>query len=175
MNAAGRNFDWDPVAGRLHFEGLRHLLVRPETLAELQKGVEDRLGNKAAEFLYAAGAAWSVGAVRRLAKGAEPVELARAVCAQATSMGWGLWTVQAFDPGARRLAVEIQGSPFAEAYGSADHPVCHLACGAVAGLAESLLAMPAGCTERSCVAMGHGSCIFLAEGQDLAGRDSWGW
>lgn len=175
MTRPSGSFDWDPVTGRLEFEGLRHLLLRPETLAELQKGVEDRLAGKAAEFMYAAGAAWAVGACRRLRKGEELAAMAKEVCAQATALGWGVWTVQAFDPAARRLQVEIQGSPFAEAYGAADHAVCHLACGAVAGLAETLLAMPAGCGERTCKAMGHPSCVFVAEGQDLAGKESWGW
>jgi predicted hydrocarbon binding protein len=168
----------DESQGLLRLGALRHVLMRPETLAEIQKGVEDRLGPKSAEYLYAAGAAWAVALCKRLKKagdGEAPGDVLLAACDHATRLGWGRWKLQTFAPDARRLAIQVIDSPFAESYGVAEGPVCHLITGAVAGLAESLLGMPVAGTESSCRAAGEPGCLFVAEGQDLAAKDQWNW
>ncbi|HOX45070.1 MAG TPA: 4-vinyl reductase [Myxococcota bacterium] len=163
--------------GRLQLGPGRVLLMRPETLAELQRGVEDRLGPKAPEYLYAAGAAWAHDAAKRVlaATGEEGVELVRLVCQQATELGWGEWRVEAFRAEEKALAVRVLGSPFAEAYGSADTPACHLAAGAVGGLTEFVFRVPAPCTEQACLVQGAPGCLFVAAGQEVDAADSWSW
>ncbi len=163
--------------GRLQVGAGRVVLMRPETLAELQRGVEDRLGPKAPEYLYAAGSAWARDAARRAhqATGLEGLELARRVCDQATELGWGEWRVEAFRPEEKGLAVRVLGSPFAEAYGAADAPACHLVAGAVGGLTEVLFRVPAPCTEQACLVQGAPGCLFVAAGQEVDAADSWSW
>jgi uncharacterized protein len=163
--------------GRLQLGPGRVLLMRPETLAELQRGVEDRLGPKAPEYLYSAGSAWAQDAARRTqaATGEEGAELARLVCQQATELGWGEWRVEAFRAEEKGLAVRVLGSPFAEAYGTADTPACHLVAGAVGGLTEFLFHVPAPCMEQACLVQGAPGCLFVAAGQEVDAADSWSW
>jgi predicted hydrocarbon binding protein len=177
MTGSQRNLDYDAEEGVLRIGPLRYLLMRPETLSEIQKGVEDRLGPKASEYLYAAGASWAVGAIRRLREALEEdgQELVQAVCRQATEMGWGRWELAGWEPEKRTLAVRVHSSPFAAAYGQSDAPVCHLVAGAVSGLAETVFSMPTTSSELSCRAQGDPHCLFAATGHDVAGKDSWGW
>ena len=163
--------------GILQVGSSRHVLVQPLLLGELQKGVEDRLGAKASEFLYAAGAAWSVSVCRRLkaAVDADAEELILLFCGHATEMGWGRWLLEGFFAEERRLSIRVQHSPVASAYGQSDSPVCHLLAGAVSGVAEFLLNMPCACMETSCLAQGGPDCLFAAQGQELAAGDGWEW
>ncbi len=164
--------------GVLQLGPVRHLVMRPETISEIQKGVEDRLGVKSSEYLYAAGSIWAAMELRRLrvAVGSgQPEELARLFCRHATSLGWGEWSTQVFSADEKVVQIRIGRSPFAEAYGQADQPVCHLAAGAVSGLVESLFRIPATCNELSCRAQGAEFCQFAALGDDVAGADSWNW
>lgn len=172
-----RELIFDQNEGTLQIGPLRYVLMRPDTVAEIQKGVEDRLGPKSAEYLYTAGASWAVGAYRRL-KAALPESeegLIKALCIHATELGWGRWGLERFAPGEKKLVVRVFGSPFAAAYGQSDEPVCHLITGAVSGLAESLLKMPTACSEQVCMAQGGADCVFVATGQDVAGTDAWAW
>jgi predicted hydrocarbon binding protein len=177
MSNPSKNLEFDPDGGELRLGNLRYMLLRPETLSEIQKGVEDRLGPKSSEYLYAAGASWAVGALNRLKSALEeaPEDLAAALCGQATKLGWGHWELAGFEPEKKTLAVRVTGSPFAAAYGQSDEPVCHLAAGAVGGCAESLFRMPTACSELACRAQGDPHCLFAATGHDVAGADSWGW
>lgn len=172
-----RDLHYDQAEGRLSIGPLRYLLVRPELLAEIQKGLEDRLGAKSAEYLYAAGSSWAAGALRRLAAAPadEPQDLVHALCRHASGLGWGRWELAGWEPDKQSLGVRVSGSPFARAYGQSDQPVCHLISGAVAGLTEALFRVPATCSEHGCVAQGDPDCFFVATGHDLAAGDSWGW
>jgi predicted hydrocarbon binding protein len=171
----------NPSAGRAPGEikagGLRYLLVRPETLAEIQKGVEDRLGPKAAEYLYTAGASWAVSALKRL-KGEVPEDgahLPQALCRHATELGWGRWELLSFDPEKHLLVVRVFSSPFAAAYGQSDLPACHLIAGAISGLGEFMFNMPAATIEEGCAAQGSPHCTFKAVGHDVVAAEAWKW
>ncbi len=156
----------------------RHMVVRPELLAEIQKGVEDRLGVKASEYLYAAGSVWAGGEIKRLRQAAPEAgvqDLAAMLCQHATALGWGEWRLEAVSEEERGVMVRVTRSPFAEAYGQSDEPVCHLLAGAVAGLTESLFYVPAACTELHCLTQGADDCQFSATGEDVAGQDAWSW
>jgi len=156
---------------------LRYLLLRPETLSEIQKGVEDRLGSNAPDYLYTAGASWAMGVMRRLraALAGDGRELLEAACMHASELGWGKFELSAWQADEKKLVVRVTGSPLAAAYGQADQPVCHLFAGAVGGMAEAVLSMPTSCTEQMCLARGDPACLFSAIGNDLAGAESWSW
>jgi predicted hydrocarbon binding protein len=172
-----RELIFDQNEGTLQIGPLRYVLMRPDTVAEIQKGVEDRLGPKSAEYLYAAGASWAVGAYKRLkAALAEADEgLIRALCIHATELGWGRWGLERFVPEEKKMVVRVFGSPFAAAYGQSDGPVCHLITGAVSGMAESIFKMPTACIEQVCMAQVGADCIFVATGHDVGGTDAWAW
>ncbi len=177
MTEKNRTLAFDPDHGSLTLGPLRYLLLRPETLSDVQKGVEDRLGPKSAEYLYAAGASWAVGALRRIqaATADSPVESARAFCQHATELGWGRFKLRAFDPENKKITVQVSHSAFAGAYGQGDEPVCHLIAGAIGGLAEELFQMPSSCLEEMCQVQGNPSCLFVATGHDIAGKEAWSW
>jgi predicted hydrocarbon binding protein len=172
-----KSLSFNSGAGDLRVGSLRHILVRPETLSEIQKGVEDRLGVKSSEYLYAAGASWGMAVCRRMkAENAGSAgDLVQAIGQHATELGWGCWKIETFKPEARLLVVRVAGSPLAEAYGTSDVPVCHLLAGAVSGVLEFLLGMPVGCVEQKCRVQGSSECLFVATGIDLAGKDAWEW
>jgi predicted hydrocarbon binding protein len=177
MATPTRSLQFNREQGTLKLGPLRYILLRPETLSEIQKGVEDRLGSKAAEYLYAAGASWAVGALRRLKSALpdDPDELAKALCLHATELGWGKLELTSLNLEERKLAVRLTGSPFSAAYGQSDKPVCHVVAGAIGGLAEALFKMPTACTEEMCMAQDNPSCLFVAIGHDVAGKDAWEW
>jgi hypothetical protein len=54
------------------------------------------------------------------------------------------------------------GSPFAEAYGAAREPVCHLTRGVLEALATSVLSGRPRVTETACAAAGAEACRFEA-------------
>jgi predicted hydrocarbon binding protein len=156
---------------------LRYVMMRPDTLANIQKGVEDRLGSKSAEYLYTAGASWSLGVLQRMKRALpeDDGELLHLFCEHATQLGWGDWQLEVMQPHEKGLAIRVRNSPIAEAYGQSDQPVCHLLAGAVSGACEFICHMPSACIEQTCAAQGASDCLFVASGHDVAAQDSWDW
>ena len=156
MTIEGLNADG---AGRLSYRGARYLLIRPETLAALQHALESALGTSAAECFVAGG---RVGGGRAAASfagaGRERVE---ALLSMGTRIGWGRFALERL--GASELVVTVTGSPFAEAYGTATAPVCHLTRGVLEALAGTVLTggRPR-VTETACAATGAPACRFEA-------------
>jgi predicted hydrocarbon binding protein len=181
MSNFHQELKFDPERGSFFLNGIRYTFFRPETLSEIQKGVEDRLGSKAGEYLYAAGASWAIGALQRLratpasAGTAKPEVLLQSLCELATNLGWGRFVVEAWKPDVPSISVRVIGSPFAEAYGQSDTPVCHLLAGMVGGALESLFNVMSSCIENACKTQGAAECVFIASGQDVAGKENWSW
>jgi uncharacterized protein len=146
----------DDGAGRLSIHGARYLLIRPETLAALQKSMEAMLPGSAGECLAAGGRA---GGSRAMAATHEdaPARVAR-LLRTGGEIGWGDFTLERLTSAA--LVVTVRNSPFAEAYGVADHPVCHLTRGVLEALAASVLAQPTAVVETACAATGAPACRF---------------
>ena len=148
----------DDGAGRLSYRGARYLLIRPETLAALHQAIEAALGDRTAECLAAAG---RVGGGRATASftgaGRERVE---ALLAMGSRIGWGRFALERYAPG--DLIVTVTGSPFAEAYGPARAPVCHLTLGVLEALATTVLSGRPRVTETACAATGAPVCRFEA-------------
>jgi len=148
----------DDGAGRLTYRGARYLLIRPETLAALQRALESALGGAAAECFVAGGRAGGGKATASFTgAGRERVE---ALLAMGTRIGWGRFALEHHAAG--EFIVTVTGSPFAEAYGGADAPVCHLTRGVLEALATAVLSGRPRVTETACVAMGAEACRFEA-------------
>ena len=151
----------DDGAGRLTIGGARFLLIRPETLAALQRAAEAALGHQAAECLAAAGRAGGARATAGLSGTGE--ERVRRLVEMGRAIGWGHFTLERFD--AEGFVVVVRGSPFAEAYGASAAPVCHLTRGVLESLAVLTLGRPARVVESECAAAGAASCRFEARAQ----------
>ena len=145
-------------AGVVTLNGARYLLIRPETLAALQKAVESALGPRAAECLAAGGRAGGARATAALQGTTE--ERARRLAAMGSTNGWGQFTLERL--AADGMVITVRRSPFAEAYGPSTAPVCHLTRGVLESLATVTLGRPARVIETGCAAMGAQECRFEA-------------
>ena len=163
-NTVLRDLTWDAEAGRLLFKDVPYLLIRPETLVAFQKALEAELGERAGELLARGGHTGSALSTRRYreAFGLGTEETARFIVRMGREIGWGDFRLERLDVGAREIVVSVGRSPFAEAYGPASRPVCHLIRGVVAGLAEGSFGAPAQAREVECLAMGAKTCRFHA-------------
>jgi uncharacterized protein len=145
-------------AGALLLNGVRYLLIRPQTLAALQKAVEVGLGPRAGECLAAGGRAGGARATAEL--GGTTEERARRLAAIGGVIGWGEFALERL--AADGMVVTVRRSPFAEAYGPSTAPVCHLTRGVLESLAAVTLGRAARVTETDCAAMGAAQCRFEA-------------
>ncbi len=157
----------DAARGALVLDGTRYLVIRPETVIGFQKRVEAALGPDRAGDLVADGGreGGRLSTHRFVLSGFEPRDAADAMALMAPEIGWGRFELVAYDPAARRLEIAVHGSPFAEAYGPASHPVCHLARGVVHGIAEVCFpGGPLAAREVACVAGGVApACRIVVE------------
>lgn len=144
--------------GAVSLNGARYLLIRPETLAALQKAVEAALGPRAAECLASGGRAGGARATAGLEGTME--ERARRLAAMGGAIGWGRFALERL--AADSMVLTVRRSPFAEAYGPSTTPVCHLTRGVLESLATVTLGRPATVVETGCAAMGAAECRFEA-------------
>jgi predicted hydrocarbon binding protein len=145
-------------AGALSLGGVRYLLIRPATLAALQKSVERQLGRRAAECLAAGGRDGGARAISRLAGTGR--QRARRLTEMGGAIGWGSFRLERF--AADGMVVTVRHSPFAEAYGPSGAPVCHLTRGVLESLANLTLGGRAQVVESRCESAGADHCRFEA-------------
>jgi predicted hydrocarbon binding protein len=148
----------DDGAGALTIGGSRYLLIRPETLAAVQKAIEETVGRQAADCLAAGGRAGGARATASLPGTGE--ERVRRLVEMGGAIGWGQFTLERFTSDS--LVVTVRRSPFAEAYGASATPVCHLTRGVLQSLATMTLGRPARMIETECAATGADHCRFEA-------------
>jgi predicted hydrocarbon binding protein len=148
----------DDGAGVLSVDGARYLLIRPETLAALQKAAEAALGRRAADCLVAGGREGGARATAALSGTAE--QRVRRLVETGGAIGWGRFALERFGP--EGFVITVEHSPFAEAYGASTEPVCHLTRGVLEALARLALGEPARVTETRCTATGAAHCRFEA-------------
>jgi uncharacterized protein len=148
----------DDGAGALTLKGVRYLLIRPETLAALQKAVETAVGRRAADCLAAGGQVGGARATASLPGTGE--ERAHRLVEMGSAIGWGRFTLERLT--ADSLVVTVHRSPFAEAYGASATPVCHLTRGVLQSLATLTLGRPSRVIETVCAATGADRCRFEA-------------
>ena len=150
----------DDGRGGLSIGGARYLLIRPETLAALQKALEAALGWEAAEYLATGGRAGGARATASLPGDREARE--QRLVERGAALGWGRFAVEALT--AERLVITVERSPFAEAYGPSATPVCHITRGVLESLAAATLSGSPRMVETACAAIGDPRCRFEAAG-----------
>lgn len=157
-----QGLEWDPDSGRLTFNQVRYLLIRPETLVDFQKAVEAELGEQAGDLIYAGGFTGGSLSSRRYKEvfGYSDEEIVGFMCRMGGQIGWGRFELVELDPDAGRLVVQVWDSPFAEAYGAADHGVCHFIRGVMAGLGAGIFDAEVEAIETRCTARDDPGCRF---------------
>lgn len=159
------NLEWDADAGRLSYNDVRYLLIRPETLIDFQKAAEDELANQIDEMLYAGGFTGGSLSSRRYKEvfGYSDEEIVEFMCSMGGQIGWGRFEMIELDGRAGRLVVDVHSSPFAEAYGEADAGVCHFIRGVLGGLGAGIFDADVTAQETQCLARGDTQCTFTVQ------------
>lgn len=157
---------YEAERGALTYEDVRYLLIRPETLCDIQKALEKEVGLEiATKLLIAGGRTGGLLSSRRFKEEFQLTdeEAVKFMCRMGRQIGWGAMRLQELDSHKSRLVVEVADSPFAKAYGSADHAVCHLIRGVFAGMAEGLFERKVKSQETKCLCTGNPICRFEIE------------
>jgi predicted hydrocarbon binding protein len=158
---------YDAERGALCFQGVRYLLIRPETLASLQVELEEEIGPaRAGEILYASGHTGGRLSGRNYKEtfGLNEREAADFMCRMGGEIGWGRFRLVELDTQARRLVVEVVASPFAKSENGAtsarEAGSCHFIRGVLGGLASGLFETAVEAHEVCCLAQGDKLCRF---------------
>ena len=154
--------EYDQATGSLLYKGVRYLLIRPETIAGFQKALVESCGLQAEDKFFAggfSGGSLSTQKYKALHNFADR-EIIDFMMKMGNQIGWGHFSLEQFDPKAKRLCVIVRNSPFAQAYGESPQGVCHLIRGVLAGMAGVLLAGDCTAQEVNCLAKGDAYCRF---------------
>lgn len=160
----------DVEAGCLTFKDVRYMLIRPDTVVDLQKAVEEMVGpEKCAEAMMAGGYTGGSRSSRRYKEVFDYTdeEIVAFMCQMGGEIGWGRFSLVVLDAANKRLVVKVEGSPFAEAYvrdQPSKLPVCHMIRGVLAGMAAGIFGGDVASEETECVAKGDSVCRFVIRG-----------
>ncbi len=154
-----------PDGGALMFRDVRYLLIRPETIIEVQKALEDEVGSeRAGQAFYRAGFRGGSLSSQKFRRDLDldPVDIVRFMAKMGGQIGWGRMEIEKIDPQSGVLEMDVYHSVFAEAYGSSGAPVCHMIRGVFAGTWEGALSRSVNGLETRCRASdGPGPCRFI--------------
>jgi len=148
--------------GGLFYQNVRYLLIRPEVLVNLQKGIEKELFKKAHTLLFQSGFQGGSLSGKRYREvfHLSDHEILQFMIDMGTQIGWGRFQLERFDPRNEVLEVSVHHSPFAEAYGVSKTPVCHFIRGVLSGLASVIMNQEREVDETLCLAKGDPYCLF---------------
>ena len=168
-NAILSALEFDETRGALRYKGVRYLLIRPETLAELQSGMNAQLGAESTgAVLYQGGFAGGQLSGQKFKhefdlSDREAVEF---MCRMGCEIGWGHFKLIELTQDGHRLVVQVDDSPFVEALeDESPRPVCHVTRGVLGGLLSGLSGLPVRAAETTCLGMGDPACRFEVEVQ----------
>ncbi len=166
QNLIVKDLEYDHGEGALRYKGVRYLLIRPETLAGIQKTIEEGSGSAGGEPLYKGGfeGGYLSSKKYREIHGFTDLEIIEFMVGMGGQIGWGRFHLDRYDREARILEVSVEASPFAEACKGARRPVCHLIRGVVAGMGSALLGVECAAEETTCKALGDDRCRFAVVG-----------
>ena len=158
--------------GRLTFKDVRYMLIRPDTVVDFQKAVEEMIGpEKCAEAMMAGGYTGGSRSSKRYKEvfNYTDQEIVAFMCRMGGEIGWGRFSLIELDGANKRLVIEVEGSPFAEAYvrdqpSASQFPVCHMIRGVLAGMAAGIFGGQVVSEETACVAKGDPVCRFIIRG-----------
>lgn len=148
--------------GELNYQGVRYLLIRPETIIGLQKAVEGRLGPDVGEFIFNGGRVGGTLSVQAYGEkfNLSPAEIVNFMAQMGGDLGWGHLEVEHLDLEKKVLIIQAHNSAFAQAYGRSREGVCHLIRGVFAGVAEFVFGVQVEARETLCKASGNHYCRF---------------
>lgn len=166
QNTILSDLEFDPERGALLYQGVRYLLIRPETLDMFYKAVEEIIGEHAHQAMHRGGfTGGSLSAKKyRDAFGLNAEQSVEFMARMGTEIGWGKIEIARLDLAQRVLEITIASSPFALAHGAAKHGVCHLIRGVFAGLASGIFECGVESREVECLAMGDTQCRIVIQG-----------
>jgi predicted hydrocarbon binding protein len=153
--------------GRLTFKDVRYMLIRPDTVVDFQKVVEEMVGpEKCAEAMMAGGYTGGSHSSKRYKEvfNYTDDEIVAFMCKMGGEIGWGKFNVVKLDVPGKEFIVEVENSAFAAAYGEADWGVCHMIRGVLAGMAAGIFGSHVASEETACVAKGDPVCRFIIRG-----------
>lgn len=161
-NSIINELEYDQASGSLLYKGVRYLLIRPETIAGFQKALVESCGKQAEDKFFAGGySGGSLSAQKYKAlHNFSDREIIDFMMNMGNQIGWGYFSLERFDPAAKRLCVCVRNSAFAQAYGKSADGVCHLIRGVLAGMAGVLFAGDCTAQEVKCLARGDAYCRF---------------
>jgi len=156
---------YDQSSGSLLYNGVRYLLIRPETIAGFQRALTERCDKEAEDRVVEGGyTGGSLSAKKyRDIHNFSDHEIIDFMMNMGNQIGWGHFSLDRYDPSAKHLCVSVKHSPFAQAYGASSHSVCHLIRGVLAGMATVLFAGDCTAQEVECQAKGDERCRFVIE------------
>ena len=148
--------------GGLFYKDVRYLLVRPETLAAIQKAAEKETGEKASNLLYQSGFYGGTLSSKKYQEtfGFSDEEIIRFMVEMGAQIGWGRFELERFDANKKILIVRVYHSPFAEGYGPSSKPVCHMIRGVLGGIGSFVFRKEIESKEVFCLARGDEYCEF---------------
>ncbi|MFQ6016192.1 MAG: V4R domain-containing protein [Anaerolineae bacterium] len=160
------NLQYDADKGCITFKDVRYFLIRAETIVDFQKAVEAVVGEKCAEMMAAGGYTGGALSSKRYKEvfGYSNEEIVSFMCGMGAEIGWGKFRLDKLDMETKEMIIEVQNSPFAEAYGPSDSGVCHMIRGVMAGMGAGIFGGDVQSEETRCVAKGDLVCRFEVRG-----------
>jgi len=151
----------DQDSGEVRVDGRGFVLVQRETMAELQRGLEEILGRGAESVLvrvgYKRGTELSERLVALVGDNADAFVEGLRVYAGRT----GLCRVEGVAVDPPKVVIRASNSFIAMGYGSSGRPVCHYLRGVLLAAGERLLhRKELECVETTCFAAGDPECGF---------------
>jgi hypothetical protein len=150
--------------------GVRVIILRAGTFADLQKGVEGTIGREAQAAFYEAGMRAGRGWAKvRLKVWKEWKEKGTTFIKKwggfhkSAGSGWFKLKEANLDFEKRNAFIRITHSFIAEEYGKSDAPVCHFLCGYFVGVLQEVFRKKLTCEEVKCTAKGDPYCEFKIE------------
>jgi hypothetical protein len=166
----GSEYELTRIKGEARIKqlGVRVVILRAGTFADLQKGVEGTIGREAQAAFYEAG--------MRAGRGSAKVQLKvwkeRGMAFikkwggfhKSAGSGWFKLKEANLDFEKRNAFIRITHSFIAEEYGKSDAPVCHFLCGYFVGVLQEVFKKKLTCEEVKCTAKGDPYCEFKIKG-----------
>ncbi len=148
--------------GELLYNNIRYILIRPATLIQFQKLLEERFGETTSELMFQA--AYDIGSLigRRYKESSElsPRQMIVSMIDSASELGWAKLLLKESDELQHKVVLEAFHSAFAEAYGRSSSPVCHLIRGIFCGALSQIVGPIMESREIECVSMNSPKCTF---------------
>lgn len=151
----------DQNTGEVLLDGHAFVLVQRETLADLQRGLEEILGRGAEGILIRAGHKRGEELSQRLAAMTGEDDGAFVHGLKIFAARTGLCRIDDVTVGPAAITIRTSNSFLALGYGTSPRPVCHYLRGFLMAAAEHLLRRKEVlCSEARCIAMGDAHCEF---------------